>query len=103
MSNRRKLPRQVPPAVAEMARTARCSDCPAHGQARRTRDGGWEIKLWHAPSCPAYAQTTAALHADAKASVARAAGRTGAELAYEALSDAQGVVTGSGLVTAGPG
>ena len=46
---------------------------------------------------------TAALHRDAEQSLKRAAERTRTELVYEVLSDAQGVVTGSGLVSASGG
>jgi hypothetical protein len=102
VSNRRKLPREVPAGVAAMAKTARCSDCRARGQARCS-GGEWEIKLWHQPSCPAFTLTTPGLHKDAEQSVKRAAERTGTELVYEVLSDARGVVTGSGLVSASGG
>jgi hypothetical protein len=100
VSNRKRLPQQVPPGIAAAAKAARCSDCAGRGQARY-RDGEWEIKFWHGGGCPAYTGTTGALHADAEASVKRAAEATGTELVYEVLSDAQGCVTGSGLVTSG--
>jgi hypothetical protein len=102
VSNRKKLPREVPAGVAAMAKTARCSDCPARGQARYSA-GQWSVTLLHIPACPGYRGVTATLHADARESVARAAEQSGTELVYEVLSDAQGVVTGSGLVSAGGG
>jgi hypothetical protein len=101
VSNRKRLPQEVPPGIAATAKAARCSDCAGRGQAR-FRGGEWEIKFWHGAGCPADTETTGTLHADAEASVKRAAERTGTELSYERISDAQGFITGSGLlVTAG--
>jgi hypothetical protein len=100
MSNARKLAQAVPAGIAATARAARCSDCTGKARAR-WRGGEWEIKLWHAASCPAYTGSLReTLHKDAEASVQRAAKATGSELVYEVVSGESGVITGSGLVTA---
>ncbi len=102
MSNRRKLPQEIPPGVRATAKAAKCSDCNGRAQAR-FREGAWSIKFWHSQGCPAFTGTTRGLHADAAASVERGAKASGSELTYEIVSDETGMITGSGLVTAGGG
>jgi hypothetical protein len=88
--------------VAALARSARCSDCPAKAVAR-WQDGEWHVTLHHAPDCPARRGITgwATLHADAGRAVAAAAESTGRALVYERDGDDAGFVRDGGLVTGG--
>ena len=100
VSNRKRLPREVPPGIAATARAARCSDCAGRAQARY-RNGAWTVKFWHSGGCPSYTGTTrGTLHRDAEASVRRAASQSGLQLAYGPVGAESGFVSGSGLVTA---
>jgi len=99
VSNKRRLRRQVPAEVAALARSARCSDCPARGQAR-WRDGEWNVVVHHAPACPALHGLTPGLHGDAERTVAQVAAQLGRVLGYERDGDQSGLVTSGGAVTA---
>jgi hypothetical protein len=87
----------MPPGVAALLGTARCSDCPGKASARWAQ-GEWKVVLHHVPDCPSLVRA-GQVHQDAATSVQAAAEQLNVALGYVRDGDRDGTVV-AGVVTA---